>query len=90
MDWTFIQGLANGDKLLQLWAKVCVLCVCVCVLYVCVVHVCCAYVCVVRMFVCRVYVVRMCVCVFVHEWMKCVFHLNIFTLAYCVYYYYFM
>ena len=94
MDWPFIQGLANGDKLLQLWAK---LWVCMRV-HVCVVHVCCACVCMcvcvcVCVFVCCVYFVHnimfhMCVlcicmhvCVFVHAWMKCVFHSNISTLA---------
>ena len=69
-------------------------CACVCCAYVCVVHVCvcCVYVCVC---LCVVYIlciilcfvcvccayVCMYVCVFVHEWIKCVFHLNICMLA---------
>ena len=33
LDWTSVHSLANGDKLLQLWANVCVgACVCGCIL----------------------------------------------------------
>ena len=78
MDWTFIHGLANGDKLLQLWAK---MCLCVCVLCVYVLCVCCLCVCVVRMFRTCVLCICVHVCVIVDEWMKCMFHLNICTPA---------